>query len=105
MEQKQVDTFARYMHMAIKLQRTVIVHQKRFPEFQGLYDNLNKLSLDSTQPNPYLHHLEQICRLLQQGGDTQMMQQLHHNFKQDVEALAHERELMASEYYLNPLKD
>ena len=101
MQQKKVETFARYLHIAGKLQRTLIVHHKKFPELAGLQEQVIKVPLDKTQSNPFLHHLEQISQVLKQNSQSYIVRHLHYNFTKDVEALAEDRELLDLEYYLN----
>ncbi|KAA5541613.1 hypothetical protein [Adhaeribacter rhizoryzae] len=101
MRPKSVETIARYIHIAGKLQRTIIVNQGKFPELQHLQDKIINIPIDRTQPNPFLNHLEKICQLLKDNSHTYIVRHLHYNFNKDVEALAEDRELLDLNYYLN----
>ncbi|MDB5262590.1 MAG: hypothetical protein JWQ14_1871 [Adhaeribacter sp.] len=98
---KKVETIAKYIHIAGKLQRTIIVNQEKFPELQHLQDKIISIPIDKTQVNPFFHHLTQICQLLKENSNTYIVRHLHYNFTKDVESLAEGRELMDSNYYLN----
>lgn len=101
MHQRKVKTFAKYIHIAGKLQRTIIVNYKKFPELEALQDKIMNIPIDRTQPNPLLQHLEQISQVLKQNSQTYIVRHLQYNFNKDVEALAEDRELLDIEYYLN----
>jgi hypothetical protein len=101
MHSKNVETIAKYIHIAGKLQRTIIVNQDKFPELQDLQDKIINIPIDKTRPNPFLHHLELICQVLKDNSETYIVRHLHYNFTKDVEALAEDRELMELTYYLN----
>jgi hypothetical protein len=75
-------------------------HQK-FPELATLLEKLNHIPMDKTQPNPFLHHLEQLAQELKAHGQSYIGRHLHYHFTQDVAALAYERELLDSAYYLD----
>jgi hypothetical protein len=101
MQPNQVETFARYIHIAGKLQRTIIVNHQKFPELADLQEKIINIPIDKNQPNPFLHHLEIIGQVLKENSQTYIVRHLHYIFTQDVEALAQNRELLNLEYYLN----
>ena len=101
MHQKNVETFAKYIHIAGKLHRTIIINYKKFPELEALQDKIINVAIDKTHPNPLQHHLEKICQVLKENSQTYIVRHLHYNFSKDVEALADNRELIEIEYYLN----
>lgn len=101
MHPNTVETIAKYIHIAGKLQRTIIINQDKFPELRILQDKIIHVPIDKTQPNPFLDHLEKICQVLKENSDTYIVRHLHYNFTKDVVALAEDRELLEINYYLN----
>jgi hypothetical protein len=76
MHQKNVETIAKYIHIAGKLQRTIIVNQQKFPELHDLQDLIINIPIDRTRQNPFLHHLEQICQVLRDNSNTYIVRHL-----------------------------
>jgi len=101
MQPKNVETIAKYIHIAGKLQRTLIINRKKFPELVALQDKIINIPIDRTQRNPFLYHLEEIGQVLKDNSNTYIVRHLHHYFTKDVEALAQGWELMDLDYYLN----
>lgn len=101
MRSSQVETIAKYIHIAGKLQRTFILNKEQFPELEMLQNTVITIPFDRTQPNPFLHHLNKIAQVLQAHSHTYVVRHLHHYFSKDVEALLEGWGLMDGEYYLN----
>ncbi len=100
---KQIKSFAHYLHIVSKLQRTIILHQHKFPELHTLQDKIIWTPIDKNQVHPLIHHLERVCTVLQANSEGYITRHLYNNFRKDVEAFTTDQELQTAPFYLDLL--